>query len=164
MQSWLSEDRYSPTYNWLMQSKSPYLKQHEKNPVNWLEWSDEAFGKAKREEKPVFVSIGYLSCYWCHVMKGESFEDEETAKLLNDRFISIKVDREERPDIDLLYRNDCQMMIGQGIWPLNVFMTPEQKPFYAGTYFPKESLDGRLSFKEVITQLYDYYQQKMFLL
>ncbi|MBS4193028.1 thioredoxin domain-containing protein [Bacillus sp. FJAT-49705] len=157
MQSFLSEERYSPTYNWLVQSKSPYLKQHEKNPVNWLEWSPEAFEKAKREEKPVFVSIGYSTCHWCHVMGRESFEDEETAKLLNERFISIKVDREERPDIDSIYMNVCEMMNGHGGWPLSVFLTPDQKPFYAGTYFPKESRYGTPGLKEVIIQLYDQF-------
>ncbi|QED48215.1 thioredoxin domain-containing protein [Cytobacillus dafuensis] len=157
MQSFLSEDRYSPTYNWLVQSKSPYLKQYEKNPVNWLEWSLEAFEKAKREGKAVFVSIGYSECHLCNAMKQESFEDDETARLLNERFITIKVDREELPDIDSIYMNVCEMMTGHGGWPLSVFLTPDQKPFYAGTYFPKESLNGTPGFKELIIQLYDQF-------
>ena len=155
MQSYLSEDRHSAEYNWLVQSKSPYLKQHETNPVNWLEWSPEAFEKAKRENKPVFLSIGYSTCHWCHVMAHESFENEEIATLLNERFVSIKVDREERPDIDSIYMSVCQAMTGQGGWPLNVFLTPDQVPYYVGTYFPKESRYGQPSFKEVISQLYE---------
>lgn len=158
MQSYLSEDRHSQEYNWLVLSNSPYLKQHERNPVNWLEWSPEAFQKAKRENKPVFVSIGYSTCHWCHVMARESFEDEEVAELLNQYFISIKVDREERPDIDSIYMNVCQMLTGHGGWPLNVFLTPEQKPFYAGTYFPKQSMYGRPGMIDIIPHLYSQYR------
>ncbi|PLR80876.1 hypothetical protein CVD25_19430 [Bacillus canaveralius] len=144
--------------NRLAKEKSPYLLQHAYNPVDWYPWGEEAFEKAKIENKPVFVSIGYSTCHWCHVMERESFEDEEVAKLLNERFVSIKVDREERPDIDSIYMNICQLMTGHGGWPLNVFITPDQKPFYAGTYFPPESKYGVPGFKEVITQLYDQYQ------
>ncbi|WP_416826447.1 thioredoxin domain-containing protein [Ectobacillus polymachus] len=143
--------------NKLITEKSPYLLQHAYNPVNWHPWGEEAFEKAKRENKPLFVSIGYSTCHWCHVMERESFEDEKVAKLINDRFIAIKVDREERPDIDSIYMRVCQMMTGQGGWPLNVFLTPDQKPFYAGTYFPKESRFGRPGLKDVIVQLYDSY-------
>ncbi|PLR78416.1 hypothetical protein CU633_05405 [Bacillus sp. V3-13] len=146
--------------NRLIAEKSPYLLQHAHNPVDWYPWGEEAFEKAKRENKPVFVSIGYSTCHWCHVMERESFEDEEVAKLLNERFVSIKVDREERPDIDSIYMNICQLMTGHGGWPLNVFITPDQKPFYAGTYFPPESKYGVPGFKEVVTQLYDQYQNK----
>lgn len=159
MQPYLSEDRFSEQFNWLVQSKSPYLKQHERNPVNWLEWSPEAFEKAKREGKPVFLSIGYSTCHWCHVMERESFKDPTVAQLLNHYFISIKVDREERPDIDSIYMNVCQMLTGQGGWPLNVFLSPEQKPFYAGTYFPKESMYGRPGMLDIVPQLYEQYKE-----
>lgn len=146
--------------NRLIHEKSPYLLQHAYNPVNWYPWGEEAFAKAKRENKPVFVSIGYSTCHWCHVMERESFEDKETAELLNEKFVSIKVDREERPDIDSIYMNICQMMTGHGGWPLSVFLTSEQKPFYAGTYFPNVTRYGMPSFKEVITQLSNQYADK----
>ncbi|WP_245837244.1 thioredoxin domain-containing protein [Virgibacillus phasianinus] len=140
--------------NKLANEKSPYLLQHAENPVDWYPWGDEAFNKAKQENKPIFLSVGYSACHWCHVFAHESFEDVEVAKLLNERFVSIKVDREERPDIDAVYMKVCQMMTGQGGWPLSIFMTPEKIPFYAGTYFPKESRYGMPGFIEVITQLY----------
>ena len=143
--------------NRLIHEKSPYMLQHAHNPVDWYPWGEEAFEKAKRENKPVFVSIGYSTCHWCHVMERESFEDKEIAALLNERFVSIKVDREERPDIDSIYMNVCQVMTGQGGWPLNVFLTPEQVPFYAGTYFPKHSRYGLPGMKDVVLQLYDVY-------
>lgn len=146
-----------PFSNRLIDEKSPYLLQHAHNPVNWYPWGAAAFEKAKSEQKPIFLSIGYSTCHWCHVMAHESFEDPETADLLNERFVSIKVDREERPDIDSVYMKVCQMMTGQGGWPLNIFMTPDSIPFYAGTYFPKESKYGMPSFTEVMTQLYDRY-------
>ncbi|HET7627383.1 MAG TPA: thioredoxin domain-containing protein [Bacillales bacterium] len=139
--------------NQLIHEKSPYLLQHAHNPVDWFPWGDEAFEKARTEGKPVLVSIGYSTCHWCHVMAHESFEDDEVARLLNEHFVAIKVDREERPDVDAIYMKVCQAMTGQGGWPLNVFVTPEQKPFYAGTYFPKESRYGRPGFIEVLTQL-----------
>ena len=123
--------------NRLKQEKSPYLIQHGENPVDWYPWCEEAFQKAAREDKPILLSIGYSTCHWCHVMAHESFEDPEVADLLNRKFISIKVDREERPDIDAVYMSVCQAMTGSGGWPLTIFMTPEQKPFFAGTYFPK---------------------------
>ncbi len=145
--------------NHLVNEKSPYLLQHAYNPVDWYPWGEEAFEKARREDKPVLVSIGYSTCHWCHVMAHESFEDERVAQLLNDRFVSIKVDREERPDVDSIYMKVCQMLTGQGGWPLNVFLTPEGKPFYAGTYFPKESKYGRPGFVDAIVQLYDQYKQ-----
>ena len=146
--------------NRLINEKSPYLLQHAHNPVDWYPWGPEAFEKAKRENKPVFVSIGYSTCHWCHVMEKESFEDEEVAQLLNERFVSIKVDREERPDLDSIYMSVCQVMTGQGGWPLNVFLTPDQVPFYAGTYFPKHSRYGRPGMIDVVTQLYDTYQNE----
>src|SRR5205823_10632256 len=117
---------------------SPYLLQHAHNPVDWYPWGPEAFEKARREEKPVFLSIGYSSCHWCHVMERESFEDEGIAKLLNEGFVAIKVDREERPDVDDLYMTAVQMLTGRGGWPMSVFLTPEGKPFYGGTYLPHD--------------------------
>lgn len=131
--------------NSLINSTSPYLLQHAHNPVNWEEWSAEALEKAKEEDKPIIVSIGYSSCHWCHVMEKESFEDTEVAQLMNDHFVCIKVDREERPDVDQIYMDAIQAMGLNGGWPLNVFLTPDQKPFYGGTYFPKEGWKNLLS-------------------
>ena len=124
--------------NRLIHEKSPYLLQHAENPVDWYPWGEEAFARAGREDKPVFLSIGYATCHWCHVMAHESFEDTEIAELLNGAFISIKVDREERPDIDAVYMEVCQMVTGQGGWPLTIIMTPDKRPFFAATYLPKE--------------------------
>lgn len=143
--------------NPLINEKSPYLLQHAYNPVNWYAWGNVAFEKAKRENKPIFLSIGYSTCHWCHVMAHESFEDAEVAALLNKHFISIKVDREERPDIDSVYMTVCQMMTGQGGWPLTIFMTPDKVPFYAGTYFPKESKYGRPGIMDALSQLHEKY-------
>jgi len=128
--------------NELIHEKSPYLLQHAHNPVNWYPWGEEAFAKAKGEDKPVFLSIGYSTCHWCHVMERESFEDEEVAALLNRDYVCIKVDREERPDIDAVYMQVCQAMTGSGGWPLTLFLTPEQKPFFAATYLPKQTRCG----------------------
>ena len=139
--------------NRLANEKSPYLLQHINNPVNWYPWGDEAFNKAKSEDKPVFLSIGYSTCHWCHVMEKESFEDDEVAGVLNENFVSIKVDREERPDIDHIYMSICQLMTGQGGWPLTVFMTPDKKPFFAGTYFPKENRWQRPGLLTVLRQI-----------
>src|SRR5919107_6227291 len=125
---------------------SPYLLQHADNPVNWWPWSDEAFAEARQRDVPVLISVGYAACHWCHVMAHESFEDEQIAKIMNDNFINIKVDREERPDIDDIYQKVCQLATGTGGWPLSVFLTPDQKPFYAGTYFPKYSRYGMPGF------------------
>lgn len=136
--------------NHLVNEKSPYLLQHAFNPVEWYPWSEEAFDHAKTLNKPIFLSIGYSTCHWCHVMERESFEDEEVAEALNKDFISIKVDREERPDIDQIYMNFAHVSTGQGGWPLNVFLTPEKKPFYAGTYFPKNYKYGRPGILEVL--------------
>ncbi len=143
--------------NQLINEKSPYLLQHAYNPVDWYPWGDEAFKKAKKENKPIFLSIGYSTCHWCHVMAHESFEDEEVAKEINEKFVAIKVDREERPDIDAVYMKVCQRMNGHGGWPLSIFMTPDQIPFYAGTYFPKESKHGLPSIKQVIGYLAETY-------
>lgn len=139
--------------NLLINEKSPYLLQHAYNPINWHSWSNEAFEIAKRENKPIFLSIGYSCCHWCHVMAHESFEDQTVADMLNKDFISIKVDREERPDIDHIYMAVCQAMTGQGGWPLTVFLTPEKKPFFAGTYFPRSRKYNRAGMVEVVAQL-----------
>ncbi|MDZ7718483.1 MAG: thioredoxin domain-containing protein [Balneolaceae bacterium] len=136
--------------NRLAQTKSPYLKQHAENPVDWYPWGEEAFEKAKAEDKPIFLSIGYATCHWCHVMAHESFEDEQVAELMNDAFINIKVDREERPDIDNTYMTICQMLTGQGGWPLTIVMTPDKKPFYAATYLPKESRQNRMGMLDFV--------------
>ncbi|MFZ0075433.1 MAG: thioredoxin domain-containing protein, partial [Exiguobacterium undae] len=143
--------------NRLIHEKSPYLLQHAENPVDWYPWGEEAFAMARATNKPIFLSIGYSTCHWCHVLAHESFEDEETARLLNDRFISIKVDREERPDIDQIYMTAAQLMNGQGGWPLSVFMSPDQTPFYIGTYFPKTPQFNRPSFRQVVLQLSEHY-------
>ena len=135
--------------NRLIHQKSPYLLQHAYNPVDWFPWGEEAFNKALQEDKPVLLSIGYSTCHWCHVMERESFEDDYTAALINEVFVSIKVDREERPDLDHIYMTVCQMMTGRGGWPLNVIMTPDKKPFFAGTYFPLESRHGRIGMIEL---------------
>lgn len=139
--------------NRLLDEKSPYLLQHAHNPVEWYPWCDEAFEKAKKENKPIFLSIGYSTCHWCHVMAHESFEDEEVAKLMNDVFVSIKVDREERPDIDNIYMTICQMITGSGGWPLTIIMTPDKKPFYAATYIPKEGRFGHAGMMELIPRV-----------
>ena len=136
--------------NRLSNEKSPYLLQHADNPVDWYPWGLEAFQKAKMENKPIFLSIGYSTCHWCHVMAHESFQDPKIATLLNESFVSIKVDREERPDIDMLYMSVCQMMTGSGGWPLTIIMTPEKEPFFAGTYIPKETRFGRQGMLEFI--------------
>jgi uncharacterized protein YyaL (SSP411 family) len=137
-----NDGELNSTLNRLQHETSPYLLEHADNPVDWYPWSDEAFQKAAEEDKPIFLSIGYSSCHWCHVMEQESFEDEEVAALMNDVFISIKVDREERPDIDKIYMDIAQLMTGRGGWPLTIIMTPDKKPFYAGTFIPKESRGG----------------------
>ena len=139
--------------NRLYKEKSPYLLQHGENPVDWYPWSEEAFQKAEQEDKPVFLSIGYSTCHWCHVMAHESFEDQEVAEILNREFISIKVDREERPDIDAVYMSVCQALTGSGGWPLTIIMTPQQKPFFAGTYFPKKGTYGRMGLTDLLERM-----------
>jgi uncharacterized protein YyaL (SSP411 family) len=139
--------------NRLIHEKSPYLLQHAENPVEWYPWGDEAFQRAKGEGKPIFLSIGYSTCHWCHVMAHESFEDDEVARVLNENFVSIKVDREERPDIDTIYMNVCQAITLRGGWPLSIFMTPEAKPFYAGTYFPKMGRLGMPGLLDILVQI-----------
>ena len=132
----------APHKNRLADESSPYLLQHADNPVDWYPWGEEAFALAKKLDKPVFLSIGYSTCHWCHVMEHESFENETIARLLNDHFVSIKVDREERPDLDQIYMNAVQIMTGRGGWPMSVFLTPGLEPFYGGTYFPPTSRMG----------------------
>jgi uncharacterized protein len=139
--------------NRLSKEKSPYLLQHANNPVEWFPWGEEAFQKAQVEDKPIFLSIGYATCHWCHVMEHESFEDEQVAGLLNQNFVSIKVDREERPDVDHIYMTVCQVLRGSGGWPLSVFMTPDRKPFFAGSYFPKSARMGMPGLTDIIVQL-----------
>ena len=150
-------EKYS---NQLIHEKSPYLLQHAHNPVNWYSWGAEAFARAAREDKPVFLSIGYATCHWCHVMAHESFEDTVIAALLNKNFICIKVDREERPDIDSIYMSVCQMMTGQGGWPLTLFLTPEKKPFFAGTYIPKNSRFGMTGLTDLLPRITRYWQER----
>jgi uncharacterized protein YyaL (SSP411 family) len=144
--------------NKLIDETSPYLLQHAHNPVNWHPWGKEALDKAKKENKPIFLSIGYSSCHWCHVMERESFENEEIAGILNHHFVSIKVDREERPDLDDIYMTAVVAISGSGGWPMTVFLTPELKPFYGGTYFPPEDRWGRVGFKNLILRLNDFWQ------
>lgn len=139
--------------NRLIHEQSPYLLQHAHNPVDWRPWSDEAFDAARAEDKPIFLSIGYATCHWCHVMERESFENEEVAALLNDAFVCIKVDREERPDLDDIYMQVCQMMTRRGGWPLTIVMTPDRLPFYADTYIPREARFGRSGLMELVPQL-----------
>jgi uncharacterized protein len=146
--------------NHLAGETSPYLLQHKDNPVDWYPWGEEALARAKREERPLLVSIGYSACHWCHVMAHESFEDPEVAALMNERFVPVKVDREERPDIDALCMEACQAMTGQGGWPLNAFLTPDQQPFYAGTYFPPESRHGLPSWRMVLDAVADAWQNR----
>jgi len=146
--------------NRLAQETSPYLLQHADNPVDWYPWSDEAFSKARAEDKPVLLSVGYAACHWCHVMEHESFEDEDTAALMNERFVSVKVDREERPDVDSLYMDAVVALTGQGGWPMTVFLTPEGEPFLGGTYYPPEPRHGLPSFQQVLTAVSDAYRER----
>ncbi len=146
--------------NKLIDETSPYLLQHAHNPVDWYPWGDEAFERARLEDKPVLVSIGYSACHWCHVMEHESFEDEKTAEIMNANFVNIKVDMEERPDVDKIYMNYVQMTTGSGGWPMNVFLTPDKRPFFGGTYFPPENRYNMPSFKRVLTSIADAWATK----
>ena len=139
--------------NRLIQEKSPYLQQHAHNPVDWFPWGEEAFEKSRRENKPIFLSIGYSTCHWCHVMERESFENEATAELLNRWFVPIKVDREERPDIDRIYMTYVQASTGSGGWPMSVWLTPDLKPFVGGTYFPPDNRYGRAGFPVILERI-----------
>ncbi|HZA60099.1 MAG TPA: thioredoxin domain-containing protein, partial [Actinomycetota bacterium] len=137
--------------NRLKDATSPYLLQHADNPVDWYEWGEEALRRARDEDRPILLSVGYAACHWCHVMERESFEDEETARLMNEHFVSVKVDREERPDVDAIYMDAVQAMTGHGGWPMTVFLGPDGRPFFAGTYFPPEDRHGIPSFRKVLT-------------
>ena len=141
--------------NALINERSPYLRQHARNPVDWLPWGEAAFEKARREDKPVFLSIGYSTCHWCHVMARESFENKALAEILNHYYVSVKVDREERPDIDSVYMKVCTALNGSGGWPLTVIMTPEQQPFFVSTYLPRESSGGRMGLRELLLTVAD---------
>jgi uncharacterized protein YyaL (SSP411 family) len=159
-----STDRHqsSSKHNRLAKETSPYLLQHAYNPVDWFPWGEEALKKAKSEDKPIFLSVGYSACHWCHVMAHESFEDNEVAKIMNENFINIKVDREERPDLDDIYQRACQLATGTGGWPLSVFLTSDQKPFYVGTYFPKDGSShyNMPGFRTILLQLAEAYKNK----
>ena len=143
--------------NRLINEQSPYLRQHAHNPVDWYAWGDEALARARAENKPILLSIGYSACHWCHVMERESFENEQIAQLMNENFVSIKVDREERPDLDQIYMDAVQLLTGRGGWPLTVFLTPEGEPFYGGTYFPPEDRQGMPGFPRVLTAIANAY-------
>src|SRR3989449_10858502 len=146
--------------NRLAGETSPYLLQHAHNPVDWYPWGPEALAKAKADDKPIFLSMGYAACHWCHVMERESFEDSATAADLNRDFVAIKVDREERPDLDQVYMGAVQAMTGGGGWPMSVFLTPDGQPFYGGTYFPPESRHGLPSFGQVLSAVAEAYRQR----
>src|SRR5512138_710659 len=141
--------------NRLAAESSPYLRQHAHNPVDWWPWSEEAFAEARRTGKAVFLSVGYATCHWCHVMERESFEDEDIAQVLNERFVPVKVDREERPDVDAIYMQAVQMLTQQGGWPMSVFLTEKGEPFFAGTYFPARDGErgARLGFRSILLEL-----------
>src|SRR5438445_5814787 len=146
--------------NRLVHSTSPYLLQHAHNPVDWHPWGSEAFEAARGQNKPIFLSVGYSTCYWCHVMERQCFENDAIAKLMNEKFINIKVDREERPDVDQLYMTAVQMMARQGGWPMSVFLTPELKPFWGGTYFPPQDAHGRPGFVTVLNSIEEHYRKR----
>ncbi len=146
--------------NRLAHETSPYLLQHAHNPVDWFPWGEEALALAQAEDRPIFLSIGYSACHWCHVMEHESFENEETAALMNAHFVNIKVDREERPDLDAIYMDAVQAMTGSGGWPMSVFLTPEGQPFYGGTYYPPAPRYGMPSFPQVLTAVSEAYANK----
>jgi uncharacterized protein YyaL (SSP411 family) len=150
----------SGVVNRLADETSPYLQQHKDNPVDWYPWSDEAFARARAEDKPVLLSVGYSACHWCHVMAHESFEDDETAALMNDLFVNVKVDREERPDVDAVYMDAVQAMTGQGGWPMTMFLTPERRPFYGGTYYPPVARHGMPSFTDVCRAVDDAWRTR----
>ena len=146
--------------NRLATETSPYLLQHADNPVDWYPWGDEAFTRAREEDKPVLLSIGYSACHWCHVMEHESFEDEETAAVMNERFVNIKVDREERPDVDGVYMDAVVALTGQGGWPMTVFLTPDAAPYWGGTYFPPTPRMGMPAFRDVLNAMATVYADR----
>src|SRR6059058_6205491 len=147
-----------PAANRLSREKSPYLLQHAQNPVDWFPWGEEAFAKARQENKPIFLSVGYSTCHWCHVMAHESFESEGVATIMNREFVNIKVDREERPDVDRVYMTFVQATTGSGGWPMSVWLTPDLKPFYGGTYFPPTSRWGRPGFVDILGEIAKVWQ------
>ncbi len=153
-----NEDGTHKHTNRLVNEKSPYLLQHAHNPVDWYPWGEEAFDKAKKESKPIFLSIGYSTCHWCHVMEEESFANPEIAKLMNENFVNIKVDREERPDVDRVYMNFVVATTGSGGWPMTVLLTPDLKPFWGGTYFPPDAKYGMPGMKQIIPQIAQAWQ------
>src|SRR5690242_9741596 len=146
--------------NRLKHALSPYLLQHAQNPVDWFPWGEEALAKAKAEDKPIFLSIGYAACHWCHVMERESFENEAVAQVMNAHFVCIKVDREERPDLDDLYMDAVQTLTGRGGWPMSVWLTPDLKPFYGGTYFPPESRGGMPGFRPLLLRIAELWRDQ----
>src|SRR5919201_1828473 len=146
--------------NRLAREPSPYLLQHADNPVDWYPWGDEALARARAEDKPILLSIGYAACHWRHVMEHESFEDEATARLMNENFVCVKVDREERPDVDAVYMDAVVGMTGGGGWPMTVFLTPEGEPFYGGTYFPPEPRHGLPSFRQIVEAVAEAYKER----
>ena len=150
----------APGRNRLAREPSPYLRQHAGNPVDWYPWGEEAFARARAEDKPIFLSIGYSTCHWCHVMAHESFENADLASVLNEHFVCVKVDREERPDIDALYMRSVALMTGSGGWPLSVFLTPSLRPFYGGTYFPPEDRQGMTAFRRVLENVAQAYAER----
>ena len=146
--------------NRLVNETSPYLLQHKDNPVDWYPWGEEALKRAREEDKPVLLSVGYSACHWCHVMERESFEDDETARMMNENFVNIKVDREERPDIDSIYMAAVQALTRHGGWPMTVFLTPDGAPFYGGTYFPPIPSRGMPSFQQLLLSVVDAYENR----
>src|SRR5438094_6310879 len=146
--------------NRLAQATSPYLLQHAENPVDWYEWGSEALARARELDRPILLSVGYAACHWCHVMAHESFEDPETARVMNEGFVCVKVDREERPDLDGIYMDAVQAMTGQGGWPMTVFLTPAGEPFLGGTYYPPEPRHGLPSFQQVLVAVSDLYRER----
>ena len=146
--------------NRLAQETSPYLLQHADNPVDWYPWGQEARSRARTEDKPILLSVGYSACHWCHVMEHESFEDRETAEVMNDRFVNVKVDREERPDVDAVYMDAVVALSGHGGWPMTVFLTPEGEPFFGGTYYPPEPRHGLPSFRQLLVAVSDAYRER----
>ena len=149
-----------PVVNRLANASSPYLRQHADNPVHWHEWGEEAFAAARDQDRPIFLSVGYASCHWCHVMAHESFEDEQVAEVLNRHLVSVKVDREERPDVDAVYMSAVQALTGQGGWPMSVFLTPDGRPFFAGTYWPREDRLGMPGFLRVLDAVISAWQDR----
>ena len=146
--------------NRLAAATSPYLQQHAENPVDWREWGEEAFAEARRRDVPLLISIGYAACHWCHVMAHESFEDEATAAQMNENFVCVKVDREERPDVDNVYMTATQALTGQGGWPMTVFATPDGRPFYCGTYFPPRPAHGMPAFRQLLGAMADAWRDQ----